>query len=223
MVNGVDINVRRGEIVGLLGPNGAGKTTSFYMIVGLVRPNSGRVFFDGEDVTRIPMFKRSRAGMGYLPQEESIFRKLTVEQNIMAILETTKLSKAARKSRCEELLHQFGIEHIAKNNALTLSGGEKRRLTIARSLVTSPSLLMLDEPFSGVDPIAVFDVQQIIINLRKSGLAILITDHNVRETLAIVDRAYLIFEGRVESEGPKDFLLNDPVSRKLYLGESFKL
>ena len=193
------------------------------MIVGLVRPNSGRVFFDGEDVTRIPMFKRSRAGMGYLPQEESIFRKLTVEQNIMAILETTKLSKAARKSRCEELLHQFGIEHIAKNNALTLSGGEKRRLTIARSLVTSPSLLMLDEPFSGVDPIAVFDVQQIIINLRKSGLAILITDHNVRETLAIVDRAYLIFEGRVESEGPKDFLLNDPVSRKLYLGESFKM
>ncbi len=223
MVNGVDINVRRGVIVGLLGPNGAGKTTSFYMIVGLVRPNSGRVFFDGEDVTRIPMFKRSRAGMGYLPQEESIFRKLTVEQNIMAILETTKLSKAARKSRCEELLHQFGIEHIAKNNALTLSGGEKRRLTIARSLVTSPSLLMLDEPFSGVDPIAVFDVQQIIINLRKSGLAILITDHNVRETLAIVDRAYLIFEGRVESEGPKDFLLNDPVSRKLYLGESFKM
>ena len=223
MVNGVDINVRRGEIVGLLGPNGAGKTTSFYMIVGLVRPNSGRVFFDGEDVTRIPMFKRSRAGMGYLPQEESIFRKLTVEQNIMAILETTKLSKAARKSRCEELLHQFGIEHIAKNNALTLSGGEKRRLTIARSLVTSPSLLMLDEPFSGVDPIAVFDVQQIIINLRKSGLAILITDHNVRETLAIVDRAYLIFEGRVESEGPKDFLLNDPVSRKLYLGDSFKM
>ena len=223
MVNGVDINVRRGEIVGLLGPNGAGKTTSFYMIVGLVRPNSGRVFFDGEDVTRIPMFKRSRAGMGYLPQEESIFRKLTVEQNIMAILETTKLSKAARKSRCEELLHQFGIEHIAKNNALTLSGGEKRRLTIARSLVTSPSLLMLDEPFSGVDPIAVFDVQQIIINLRKSGLAILITDHNVRETLAIVDRAYLIFEGRVESEGPKDFLLNDPVSRKLDLGESFKM
>ena len=223
MVNGVDINVRRGEIVGLLGPNGAGKTTSFYMIVGLVRPNSGRVFFDGEDVTRIPMFKRSRAGMGHLPQEESIFRKLTVEQNIMAILETTKLSKAARKSRCEELLHQFGIEHIAKNNALTLSGGEKRRLTIARSLVTSPSLLMLDEPFSGVDPIAVFDVQQIIINLRKSGLAILITDHNVRETLAIVDRAYLIFEGRVESEGPKDFLLNDPVSRKLYLGESFKM
>jgi len=193
------------------------------MIVGLVRPNSGRVFFEGEDVTRMPMFKRARAGMGYLPQEESIFRKLTVEQNIMAILETTRLSKAERKARCEELLHQFGIEHIAKNEALTLSGGEKRRLTIARSLVTSPSLLMLDEPFSGVDPIAVFDVQQIVTNLRESGLAILITDHNVRETLSIVDRAYLIFEGRVESEGTKDFLLNDPVSRKLYLGESFQM
>ncbi|MFM8230224.1 MAG: LPS export ABC transporter ATP-binding protein [Chthoniobacterales bacterium] len=223
VVNGVDINVKRGEIVGLLGPNGAGKTTSFYMIVGLVRPNSGRVFFEGQDVTRMPMFKRARAGMGYLPQEESIFRKLTVEQNIMAILETTDLSKAQRKARCEELLHQFGIEHIAKNEALTLSGGEKRRLTIARSLVTSPSLLMLDEPFSGVDPIAVFDVQQIVTNLRESGLAILITDHNVRETLSIVDRAYLIFEGRVESEGTKDFLLNDPVSRKLYLGESFQM
>ena len=223
VVNGVDINVRRGEVVGLLGPNGAGKTTSFYMIVGLVRPNSGRVLFDGKDVTGMPMFKRARSGMGYLPQEESVFRKLTVEQNIMAILETTKLGKSERKARCEELLHQFGIEHIAKNTALTLSGGEKRRLTIARSLVTNPSLLMLDEPFSGVDPIAVFDVQQIISNLRDAGLAILITDHNVRETLAIVDRAYLIFEGRVESEGPKDFLLNDPVSRKLYLGESFTM
>jgi lipopolysaccharide export system ATP-binding protein len=223
VVNGVDINVKRGEIVGLLGPNGAGKTTSFYMIVGLVRPNSGRVFFEGKDVTGMPMYQRARAGMGYLPQEESIFRKLTVEQNIMAVLETTKMSKAQRKARCEELLQQFGIEHIAKNEALTLSGGEKRRLTIARSLVTSPSLLMLDEPFSGVDPIAVFDVQQIVTNLRESGLAILITDHNVRETLSIVDRAYLIFEGRVESEGSKDFLLDDPVSRKLYLGESFQM
>ena len=223
VVNGVDIHVRRGEVVGLLGPNGAGKTTTFYMIVGLVRPNSGRVLFDGQDVTRMPMFRRARAGMGYLPQEESVFRKLTVEQNITAILETTNLSRAQRKARCEELLHQFGIEHIAKNTALTLSGGEKRRLTIARSLVTSPSLLMLDEPFSGVDPIAVFDVQQIISQLRDAGLAILITDHNVRETLAIVDRAYLIFEGRVESEGPKDFLLNDPVSRRLYLGESFRM
>jgi lipopolysaccharide export system ATP-binding protein len=169
------------------------------------------------------MYKRARLGMGYLPQEESIFRKMTVEQNILAILETLPLSKAERRSRCEHLLHQFGIERIAKNQALTLSGGEKRRLTIARSLVTKPQLLMLDEPFSGVDPIAVYDVQQIIVNLRKSGLAILITDHNVRETLSIVDRAYLIFEGRVESEGTKDFLINDPISRQLYLGERFKM
>jgi lipopolysaccharide export system ATP-binding protein len=223
VVNGVNINVGAGQIVGLLGPNGAGKTTSFYMIVGLVRPNSGRVLFSGNDVTDYPMHRRARLGMGYLPQEESIFRKLTVEQNILAILETLPLSKQERKHRCEELLHQFGIEKIAKNTALTLSGGEKRRLTIARSLVTNPTLLMLDEPFSGVDPIAVYDVQQIVVNLRKSGLAILITDHNVRETLSIVDRAYLIYEGRVESEGTKDFLINDPISRQLYLGERFRM
>ena len=223
VVDGVNINARAGEIVGLLGPNGAGKTTTFYMIVGLVRPNSGRVIFSGTDVTNYPMYKRARLGMGYLPQEESIFRKMTVEQNIMAILETLPLGKAERKNRCEQLLHQFGIERIAKNQALTLSGGEKRRLTIARSLVTKPRLLMLDEPFSGVDPIAVYDVQQIIVNLRKLGLAILITDHNVRETLSIADRAYLIYEGRVESEGTKDFLINDPISRQLYLGERFKM
>jgi lipopolysaccharide export system ATP-binding protein len=223
VVNGVNLSVKAGEIVGLLGPNGAGKTTSFYMIVGLVRPNSGRVIFSGVDVTKYPMYKRARLGMGYLPQEESIFRKMSVEQNIMAILETLSLSKTERRNRCDQLLHQFGIERVAKNVALTLSGGEKRRLTIARSLVTRPKLLMLDEPFSGVDPIAVYDVQQIIVNLRKLGLAILITDHNVRETLSIVDRAYLIFEGRVESEGTKDFLINDPVSRQLYLGERFKM
>ncbi len=223
VVNGINVSVKAGEIVGLLGPNGAGKTTTFYMIVGLVRPNSGSVFFRDEDVTTFPMYKRARLGMGYLPQEESIFRKMTVEQNIMAILETLPLSKYERRQRCDELLHQFGIEKISKNTALTLSGGEKRRLTIARSLVTSPSLLMLDEPFSGVDPIAVYDVQQIVVNLRKSGLAILITDHNVRETLSIVDRAYLIFEGRVESEGSKDFLIDDPISRQLYLGERFRM
>lgn len=223
VVNGVDIHVQRGEIVGLLGPNGAGKTTTFYMIVGLVRPNGGKVFFDGTDVTQLPMYKRAREGMGYLPQEESIFRKLTVEQNIMAILETQKMTQKERKDRCFQLLEQFGITHLAKNQALTLSGGEKRRLTIARSLVTSPNLLMLDEPFSGVDPIAVNDVQQIIQDLRAQGLAILITDHNVRETLNIVDRAYLIYEGRVESQGDKNFLLNDPVSRRLYLGESFSM
>ncbi len=171
----------------------------------------------------IPMYKRARLGMGYLPQEESIFRKMTVEQNILAILETLPLSKAERRNRCDQLLHQFGIERIAKNTALTLSGGEKRRLTIARSLVTQPKMLMLDEPFSGVDPIAVYEIQQIIVNLRKSGLAIMITDHNVRETLSIVDRAYLIFDGRVESEGTKDFLIDDPISRQLYLGERFKM
>jgi len=223
VVNGVDIECRSGEIVGLLGPNGAGKTTSFYMVVGLVRPASGRVYFKDQEVTDFPMYKRARMGMGYLPQEESIFRKMTVEENIMAILETQPLNKKERKHRCEELLTQFGIEHVAKQLALTLSGGEKRRLTIARSLVTKPSLLMLDEPFSGVDPIAVYDVQQIIKNLGDSGLAILITDHNVRETLNIVDRAYLISEGKVVTQGDKDFLLNDPVARKVYLGESFQM
>jgi len=223
VVNGVKLEVGQGEIVGLLGKNGAGKTTSFYMIVGLVRPNSGRVIFSGTDVTSYPMYKRARLGMGYLPQEESIFRKMTVEQNILAILETMPMSRKDRRHRCDELLHQFGIERIAKNTALTLSGGEKRRLTIARSLVTRPKLLMLDEPFSGVDPIAVYDVQQLVVSLRKSGLAILITDHNVRETLSIVDRAYLIDEGRVVSEGTKDFLINDPISRQLYLGERFSM
>jgi lipopolysaccharide export system ATP-binding protein len=223
VVNGVDIHVRKGQIVGLLGPNGAGKTTTFYMIVGLVRPDGGKAYFHGKDVTREPMYRRARLGMGYLPQEESIFRKLTVRQNIMAILETTSLSRKQRDARCDELLERFGIAHLAKNEALTLSGGEKRRLTIARSLVTDPKLLMLDEPFSGVDPIAVYDVQQIISDLRDSGLAILITDHNVRETLAITDRAYLIYEGRVESQGDKDFLLHDPISRKLYLGEGFTM
>lgn len=223
VVNGVDIELKRGEIVGLLGPNGAGKTTSFYMMVGLVRPNGGRVIFDGQDVTDLPMYKRARMGMGYLPQEESIFRKLTVWENIMSILEMQPLSRKERKARCEELLSQFGIEHVAKQEALTLSGGEKRRLTIARSLVTNPSMLMLDEPFSGVDPIAVADVQQHVANLRDAGLAILITDHNVRETLSIVDRAYLIYEGKVVTQGTKEFLINDPIARRVYLGESFQM
>ncbi|MBX9742008.1 MAG: LPS export ABC transporter ATP-binding protein [Chthoniobacterales bacterium] len=223
VVNGVDIHVRPGEIVGLLGPNGAGKTTTFYMIVGLVRPDGGRTFFRGVDVTHEPMYKRARLGMGYLPQEESIFRKMTVRENIMAILQTMPLTTKQQKERCEELLTRFGIDHLEKNEAITLSGGEKRRLSIARSLVTNPSLLMLDEPFSGVDPIAVYDVQQVVSDLRDAGLAIIITDHNVRETLAITDRAYLIFEGRVESQGDKDFLLHDPISRKLYLGEQFSM
>jgi lipopolysaccharide export system ATP-binding protein len=223
VVNGVDINVRPGEVVGLLGPNGAGKTTSFYMIVGLVPPNGGRVNFNGRDVTRQPMYKRARLGMGYLPQEESIFRKLTVRQNIMAIMETLRLPRAEQESRCQGLMERFGIDHLANNLALTLSGGEKRRLTIARSLVTEPSLLMLDEPFSGVDPIAVSEIQNIIRSLKEVGLAILITDHNVRETLSIVDRAYLIYEGRVIREGTSNFLINDPKSRELYLGKEFSM
>jgi lipopolysaccharide export system ATP-binding protein len=223
VVNGIDIHVNRGEVVGLLGPNGAGKTTTLYLIVGLVRPNGGRVFFDNRDVTRYAMHRRARMGMGYLPQEESIFRKLTVEQNILAILEMLPGKRREKKQRCEQLLRQFGIENLAKNQALTLSGGEKRRLTIARSLVTNPQMIMLDEPFSGVDPIAVAEIQQHISNLRSSGLSILITDHNVRETLDIVDRAYLIYDGRVESQGSKEFLINDPISRQLYLGERFRM
>ncbi len=223
VVNGIDIKVRAGEIVGLLGPNGAGKTTSFYMIVGLVRPNSGRVMFSGTDVTKYPMYKRARLGMGYLPQEESIFRKMTVEQNILAILETLPLSKYERKQRCDALLHQFGIERIAKNLAITLSGGEKRRLEITRALVTSPKLLLLDEPFSGIDPIAVYEVQKIVRRLKERGLGILITDHNVRETLKLVDRAYLIHKGEVVYEGAAEQLVNDPKAREIYLGPDFNL
>ena len=223
VVNGVDINCCRGEIVGLLGPNGAGKTTSFYMMVGLVRPNAGKVFFDGQDVTDLAMYKRARMGMGYLPQEESIFRKLTVEQNIMAILETTEMNKAERKVRCEELLEQFGITHVRTQLALTLSGGEKRRLTIARSLVTNPSLIMLDEPFAGVDPLAVEDIQGIVSGLRDLGIGVLITDHNARVLLSVVDRAYIIYVGRVLMEGTSDFLVNNEEAKRLYLGENFKM
>ena len=223
VVNGANINVRPGEIVGLLGPNGAGKTTTFYMIVGIVPPNGGKVIFNFTEVTRQPMFERARLGMGYLPQEESIFRKLTVRENIMAVMETLTLSKKEKLERTDALMRRFGIGHLSDNIALTLSGGEKRRLTIARSLVTEPSLLMLDEPFSGVDPIAVNDVQEIVLSLRDAGLAILITDHNVREMLSIVDRAYLISEGNVVREGTSDFLINDPLSRELYLGDRFSM
>ena len=223
VVNGVEINVGKGEIVGLLGPNGAGKTTSFYMIVGLVPPNGGRVVFNGIDVTKMPMYKRARLGMGYLPQEESIFRKLTVEENLMAVMQTMKYSRKEKKQRCEELLERFSITHIRKNMAMACSGGEKRRVTIARSLVPNPSLIMLDEPFAGVDPIAVNEIQGIVQDLREDGLAILLTDHNARQTLELVDRAYLIYEGRVLREGSRDFLVNDPMSRELYLGDSFSM
>jgi lipopolysaccharide export system ATP-binding protein len=223
VVNGVDIAVNRGEIVGLLGPNGAGKTTTFYMIVGLIRPNSGTVFFQEKDITGLPTCKRARMGISYLSQEPSIFRKLTVEQNIMSILETLPLSRAQRKTRLEELLNELGIAHLAKQKAYTLSGGERRRLEISRALVTSPSFMLLDEPFSGVDPIAVFDVQQIIANLKAKGLGILLTDHSVRETLTITDRSYLIYEGKVLTHGTSDFLISDPEARRFYLGERFEM
>ncbi len=223
VVNGVDIHVRAGEVVGLLGKNGAGKTTTFYMIVGLVPPTEGHVFMGEEDVTRMPMYRRARRGIGYLPQEESIFRKLSVEDNLLAILETLPMSEDDRERRCDELLRDFGLEHVRENIAITLSGGEKRRVTIARALVTQPSLLLLDEPFSGVDPMAVHDIQEIILHLKQRGLGVLITDHNVRETLSVVDRAYIIDEGRVLSEGNRDYLLNDPVARESYLGHRFTM
>jgi lipopolysaccharide export system ATP-binding protein len=223
VVDGVDINVKRGEVVGLLGPNGAGKTTTFYMTVGLVRPDGGKVFFDGTEVTRVPMHKRARLGIGYLAQEPSVFRKLTVEENILAILEMLPLSDEERKFRLDYLLQELDIEPLRKNRAYTLSGGERRRLEITRALVTAPKLMLLDEPFSGVDPIAVYEVQQIIAGLKRKGLGILVTDHNVRETLSIVDRAYLICEGKVEREGTSEFLSNDPKSRELYLGPRFSM
>ena len=225
VVESVSLTVGPGEIVGLLGPNGAGKTTTFYMIAGLIPPDAGQVCISDRNVTRLPMHKRARYGLGYLPQEESIFRKLSVEQNLLAVLETRRdLNRKQVRARCEELLERFGISGVRRSSALTLSGGEKRRLSIARALCTGPSLLMLDEPFSGVDPIAVLDIQEIIKQLRgEYGLSLLITDHNVRETLQIVDRAYLLLEGRVVLEGASEELANDPMARRHYLGENFSM
>jgi lipopolysaccharide export system ATP-binding protein len=223
VVNGVDINVRPGEVVGLLGKNGAGKTTTFYMIVGLVTPNEGHVYMGDEDVTHMPMYRRARRGIGYLPQEESIFRKLTVEENLLAILETLPMTEEERDARCDELLRDFELEHVRENVAITLSGGEKRRVTIARALVTSPSLLLLDEPFAGVDPMAVHAIQEIIQKLKAKGIGILLTDHSVRETLSSVDRAYIINDGLVLSEGTREFILNDPIAREIYLGHRFSM
>ncbi len=223
VVNEACLNVRAGEVVGLLGPNGAGKTTSFYMMIGLIRPDSGSIFFEGHDISQMPMYKRARLGMGYLAQEPSIFRKLTVEENILAILETLDLSKEERRRRLAELLDELEIAHLAPQKAMTLSGGERRRLEITRALVTNPSLILLDEPFSGVDPLAVYDVQQIISRLRDLGLGIMITDHNVRETLSVVNRAYLMCEGQIVCEGNSDFLVNDAKARELYLGPKFTL
>jgi lipopolysaccharide export system ATP-binding protein len=223
VVDHVTLGVRRGEIVGLLGPNGAGKTTTFYMIVGLIRPDKGSIVFEGRDITREPIYRRARMGLGYLSQEPSVFRKLTVEQNLAAVLETMPVSRAERRDRTERLLGELGLARVARQMAYTLSGGERRKLEISRALVRDPAVLMLDEPFSGVDPLAVNDIQQILVSLRTKGLGILVTDHNVRETLAVVDRAYVMYEGRVLREGASDFLINDPVSRELYLGEKFRM
>ena len=223
VVKGVSVEVKQGEIVGLLGPNGAGKTTSFYMIVGLVKPDGGNVYLDDTEITKLPMFKRSQMGIGYLPQEVSVFRKLSVEDNIMAILEMGEMSKKERKDRLEELLNDFSLNHVRKNLGGRLSGGEKRRTEIARALATNPKFVLLDEPFAGVDPIAVEDIQSIVADLKKRNIGVLITDHNVQETLSITDRAYLLFEGEILRSGTATELANDEVVRKVYLGQTFKL
>lgn len=223
VVNEVSLGIRQGEVVGLLGPNGAGKTTTFYIIVGLTPPDSGQVFLDGNDITRLPMFLRARSGISYLPQEPSVFRKLTVEENILAILQTLSLTSKQRRARLEELIEELGLSHVSKSHGFALSGGERRRVEIARSLVISPSFILLDEPFAGIDPIAVFDIQRIINHLRSKQIGILITDHNVRETLKVTDRAYIINEGRIFRSGTPTELATDKEVKQLYLGESFRL
>lgn len=223
VVDGVDLELHQGEVVGLLGPNGAGKTTSFYMIVGFITPDRGRVYLDDADISRLPMYKRARAGIGYLPQESSIFRKLTVEENIMAILQSVKMPRARRRERMEELLELMGVTHIRKSHGYQLSGGERRRVEIARALVTEPKFILLDEPFAGIDPIAVADLQTVVSQLRTQGLGVLITDHNVRETLHITDRAYILFEGRIELSGNAEEIVASDKARAIYLGEKFRL
>lgn len=223
VVRGVDLKVFGGEIVGLLGPNGAGKTTSFYIIVGLVPATAGDVFINGRGVTRLPMFRRARMGIGYLPQEPSVFRRMSVHDNLDCIAQSLPISKTARKERVGELLHELGLETVVRQKAYTLSGGERRRLEIARALLTEPRFLLMDEPFSGVDPISVSEVQKIVLGLKDKGIGVLITDHNVRETLKIVDRAYLLHDGQVLAEGNSESLINDPDSRRFYLGEDFAL
>jgi lipopolysaccharide export system ATP-binding protein len=224
VVRGVSVQVSQGEVVGLLGPNGAGKTTSFYIIVGLIGPDSGRVLADGQDITRVPMYMRARQyGISYLPQEPSVFRKLTVEENILAVLEVQSLSQEMRRSRTEKLIEQLNLGHIRKTRGYALSGGERRRVEIARCLCIQPSFILLDEPFSGIDPIAVIDLQEIIFDLKASGIGVLITDHNVRETLSVTDRAYIINEGKIFRDGTPEELGNDPEVRRIYLGEGFSL
>lgn len=223
VVDGVSVEVGQGEIVGLLGPNGAGKTTSFYMIVGLVRPDKGKVFLDAQEITRMPMYKRAQLGIGYLPQEVSVFRKLSVEDNILAILEMTPLTKQERLQKLEQLIEEFSLTKVRKTLGNRLSGGEKRRTEIARALATDPKFVLLDEPFAGVDPIAVEDIQSIIADLKKRNIGVLITDHNVQETLSITDRAYLLFEGKILKSGTAEELANDEQVRKVYLGQNFVL
>ena len=223
VVDSVDVEVHSGEIVGLLGPNGAGKTTTFYMVVGLIKPEDGKVFLGDEDITALPMYKRARRGIGYLPQEPSVFQKLTVEENLRAIAQTLGISPAEQERLVEERLTDLKLMHLSDQKAVTLSGGERRRLEIARALICSPKFLLLDEPFSGVDPISVSEVQQIVLSLSDKGIGVLITDHNVRETLKIVDRAYLLHQGKILAEGSSDFLINDEQSRKFYLGHDFDM
>lgn len=223
VVQGVSIDVKQGEIVGLLGPNGAGKTTSFYMIVGLVQPNEGQIFLDDKNITKLPMYKRAQMGIGYLPQEVSVFRKLSVEDNISAILEMMDLTKTQQKEKLESLIEEFGLGHVRKNLGHNLSGGEKRRTEIARALASDPSFILLDEPFAGVDPIAVEDIQSIVATLKQKNIGILITDHNVQETLSITDRAYLLFEGKILKAGTAEELAADEQVRRVYLGQSFEL
>lgn len=223
VVNNVSVNVKQGEIVGLLGPNGAGKTTSFYMVVGLIKPDEGSVFLNDQDITKLPMYKRAQMGIGYLPQEASVFRKLTVEDNIMAVLEMTKLTKAERLQKMESLLDEFNLHHVRKNNGDSLSGGERRRTEIARALAVDPKFILLDEPFAGVDPIAVEDIQGVVAKLKYKNIGILITDHNVNETLSICDRAYLLIEGKIFKHGTAEELAEDEQVRRLYLGTNFEL
>jgi lipopolysaccharide export system ATP-binding protein len=223
VVNQVTVQVRQGEIVGLLGPNGAGKTTTFYMIVGMVRPNGGRVFVDDKELTTMPMYQRARLGIGYLPQEASVFRRLTVRENLLAVLEISDLPRAAREEKCDRLLEDFGLTHLVKSKGYVLSGGERRRTEIARALALDPKFMLLDEPFAGIDPIAVEDIMKIVTKLKEKNIGVLVTDHNVHETLSITDQSYLLFEGKILKSGTAEYLANDPEARRLYLGENFKL
>lgn len=223
VVNQVSVELRQGEIVGLLGPNGAGKTTTFYMIVGMVRPDGGKVYFDDKEITSLPMYQRARLGIGYLPQEASVFRRLTVRQNLLAVLELSKLPREQQEQKCERLLEDFGLTKVVNSKGYMLSGGERRRTEIARALALDPKFILLDEPFAGIDPIAVEDIMRIVTELKKKNIGVLITDHNVHETLSITDHSYLLFEGKILKSGTAHYLASDPEARKLYLGEKFKL